>query len=83
MSSSSSESSSLNACSSGSSSNSGGGSSSGRSLISETPLSDRIVVALEASQAFMDGAEVGSSKYPHGLDFTTLRVESLGVRRLA
>ena len=60
--SSSSESSSSDRRSSGSSSNSG--SSSSRSLISETPLLDRIVVALEAFQTSMDGAEVGSSRCP-------------------
>ena len=78
--SSSSESSSSDAYSIGSSSSSGSGSSRGWSLISETPLSNRIMVAVEAS---MDGAEVGSSRCPHGLGFTTLRVESLRVRRLA
>ena len=79
--SSSSESFSSDARSSGISSSSG--SSSGRSLISETPLLDRIVVALEASQASMDGAAISSFRCPHSLSFTTLRVESLRVKRLA
>ena len=76
---SSSNSSSSDTCSSGS----GCDSTSDRSLISEAPLSNRALVSLDASQAFMDGVWVGFSRCPHGLCYTSLRVESLGVRRLA
>ena len=62
MSSSSSDSSSSDACSSG---------SSGRSLVNETILSNKIVVALEAS---MDGAKVASFRCPHGFGFIALKV---------
>ena len=56
------------------------------------------MIALEASQAFMDGAKVSFSRCPHGSGFTALRVssgclhglgfailrmKSLGVKRLA
>ena len=44
---------------------------------------NEVVIALEASQVSMDGVEVGFSKCPHGLTFTTLRVESLGTKSLA
>ena len=77
-----SESSSSKDRSSGSSSNSDNGSSGGRSLIIETPLSDRIMVALEAFQASIGGVEVGFSRCSHGLGFITLRVESSRVRRV-
>ena len=57
--------------------------SSDQSLISEAPLLDKVVVALEALQTSITGIEVCSSRCPHGLGFATLRVESLGIRRLA
>ena len=57
--------------------------SSDQSLISEAPLLDKVVVALEAPQTSITGIEVCSSRCPHGLGFATLRVESLGIRRLA
>ena len=72
MPSSSSSSSNLDARSSGSNS----GSSNGRSLVGENPLPNKVVIALEASQASMDDAEVGSPKCPHGLGLATLIVES-------
>ena len=46
-------------------------------------LPGKVVVTLEAFQASMDDVKVGSSRCPHGLDLTSLRVESLGVKRLA
>ena len=46
-------------------------------------MSNRIIVSFEASQASMDGVEVVSSRCFYGHGFTTLRVESLRVRRLA
>ena len=58
-------------------------SSSGRSLDGETHLPDKVVVALEASQASMDSAKVSFFRCPHGLSFTTLRVEFLGTKHLA
>lgn len=52
-------------------------------FVSEVSLHGKVVVALEASQASRDGVEVSSSRSLHGLGFTSLRVESLGIRRLA
>ena len=75
--------SSSDACSSGSSSGNSSSGDSGRSLSSEILLSDKIVIALEASQASMDGAKVGSSRCLHGLGFTTLRLGSLRAKSLA
>ena len=83
MPSSSSSSSSSDAHNSGSSSGSSSGSDNSWNLISETSLSYKILIALEASQASMDGAKVGSSRCPHDLGFTTLRVKSLGDMSLA
>ena len=83
MSSNPSDSSSLDSHSSGSSSSNSNDSSSGQSLISKALLPGKVMVALEASQAFKNDVEVNSYRFPHGLGFTSLRVESLGVRRLA
>ena len=52
-----------------------------KSLVSEVSLHGKVVVALKASQAVKDGVEVDSSRSLHGLGFTSLRVESLGVKR--
>ena len=77
----SSSSSSSDAYSSESSSSSSSG--SGRSIVGEISLSDKVVIALEAFQASMNGVEVSSSRCPHGLGYTTLRVDFLGTKHLA
>ena len=82
MSSSSSDSSNSDSCNGGSS-GSGSDRRSGQSLVSKASLPSKVVVALGASQASKHDVGVDSSRWPHGLSFTSLRVESLGVRRLA
>ena len=57
--------------------------SSGRSSVSDASSFDNVVFALMASQASKDNVGVGLSKSFHGLNYTSLKVESLGVKRLA
>ena len=45
------------------------GNSNGRSLVSESLLPNKIVIALEASWTLMKGSKVGSSRSPNGLGY--------------
>ena len=61
------------------------GNSSGQSSISYVLSSnvDSLMIALVAPQASQGNVGAGSSRNSYGLGYTSLRVESLGVRRLA
>ena len=52
-------------------------------MVSKASLLGKVVVALGASQASEDDVGVDSSKCPHSLGFTFLRMEFLRIRRLA
>ena len=45
-------------------------------VLYETFLTNKVMVDLKTSQASMVGVKVSSSRCPHGLGFTTLRVKS-------